>query len=116
MSTLHYYDMPLAGTLSQNGVLYAFRCVEGHAEDENLWTYTLIHDEELPLLEAGGDVGAALDEVANSRSYVVALAREGHGIVAWAFVEEPADFASPLEAAISLFREFEADLENLRTA
>ncbi len=113
VQTFRFNDGPLAGVLRQADAAYHFECVEGHVDRLNLWRFVRLLDEELRDLEDPA-TQQRLEALTSGRPYVLAVAREGHGIVASAFVEDPALFGSPVEAASSLMRGFEADLESIR--
>lgn len=80
LEEFHRYNRPLAGVLRQEGNLYYFACVDGHADDWSLWAYTLIDEHDvLRLREESADVETAFVEAANPVS--LAIANEIEGIV-----------------------------------
>jgi hypothetical protein len=118
--TYNFYDMPLIGLIQQAGAVYLFLCVEGHAGPENLWAYALIQEEERTSLDRVSQHPEEFDSnvrtLVADRPLVVAVAREGHGIVSSALIEQPDRYRSLLEAAIEAFRSTEVDLERFQAA
>lgn len=113
LETLHYYDIPLAGLLRQDDRIYLFWCVEGQTGPENLWAYAEVDEEEAAIVRDSGDPDSALAELTAGKPLVVALAREGSGIVASVRLE-PTLPGSVLDAAIETFGAMRVDLEGLR--
>lgn len=98
--TLHVYDMPLIGVIRQGGSVHLFRCIEGHVDAKNLWAYTALDDGDVAALETASQdaLDDAIDAVVDGRPVVVALSREGDGILASALVREPGRHAFLLHA------------------
>jgi hypothetical protein len=71
-----FYDMPLAGQLTQHGVDFVFQCLIGVVEKANVWVYAPVDDGELSRLKAleDEDFDKALDDVMTSRDVTVAIA------------------------------------------
>lgn len=120
LETYNYYDMPLEGIVGQGGVSYLFRCIEGQTGPESLWAYTLLEEGEAGSLANLKDQPEALEDRLRSlgqrKPLVIAVAREGHGVVSSALIEEPDRFDSLLDAAIEAFRSIEGELEHLRSS
>lgn len=118
--TYNFYDMPLIGLIQQAGALYLFVCVEGHTGAENLWAYALVQKEERSSLDRlaqdPGEFDSTVRALIADRALVVAVAREGHGIVSSALIEHPDRYRSLLDAAIEAFRSTEVDLERFQAA
>jgi hypothetical protein len=118
--TYNYYDMPLVGLIQQSGVLFLFGCLEGQAETENLWAYSLVGDREVEELEANlsspEKFGSVAREIFSTRPIVVAVAEEGSGIRSSALIEDPQKYSSLLDASIEIFHSIGTDLEHFRFA
>jgi len=72
----NHYDMPTAGVLSQAGCFYLFECLEGVADDFNIWAYTPLYSDEKDRLStlAGSSLRQAMEGVWESRPATCALA------------------------------------------
>lgn len=120
VKSYNFYDMPLVGLVRQEGTTHVFWCVEGHGASENLWAYAVVHPDEASRLDAAAGESEAfertLEEITINKPVVVALAREGHGVVSSALVEDRDPQASLLDEAIKIFRSIDGGLEKLRTA
>ncbi len=118
--TFSYYDMPLIGVIRQAGALYLFLCVEGQSGSENLWAYALIQEDEASTLDRlvrePNEFDSTLKTLTLGKPLVVALAREGHGVVSSALIEQPSLHPSLLDAAIEAFRSTESNLERFQSA
>ena len=73
---LDFYDIPLAGIIRQNGVMYLYTCILGQDADENLWAYApLTKDEVVDLLVASGEqVDVAIERALWNKPVVIAAA------------------------------------------
>lgn len=114
--TLHYYDAPLIGVIEQCGMKHVFWCLEGHVDPTSLWAYTRVDEAELAPLRGSSDFDAALAQLTADRPIVIALFREGDGIVWTEYVEQPRQFKDVLEAAVATAQSIESDLRDLRSA
>lgn len=115
-----YYDMPTAGALRQQGVLYLFWCAEGHVQDINVWVYALVQEDELSGLADAGDFYEALEGLIADRPITVAVALEDMGIITSGTNDHPSPYWQPvraraLETATELIKAVERRLEGLRT-
>jgi hypothetical protein len=99
--TLHTYDMPLVGVIRQHGQLYLFRCIDGHVDKANLWTYTVLSPEEFAELEqvTTDSLDDTVDSAAADRPAVLALADDNRGITLSTLIDHPEDFPTLLHAA-----------------
>lgn len=113
VTTLHFYDMPLAGVIRQGGATHLFRCIEGHVDLNNLWAYTPVSEAEVAELEAAGadELDGAIDRVVEGRPVVVALGREGDGILVSALIRDPGGHATLLHAAREALRALTAEVD-----
>lgn len=111
--TLHFYDMPLIGVVRQAGTLHLFRCIEGHVDTNNLWAYTTLDEAELATIDAAelDALNDVIDRIVDGRPVVVALSREGDGILASALVREPGRHATLLHAAREALRSLSAEID-----
>lgn len=118
VQTLHVYDMPLIGVIRQGSALHLFRCIEGHVDASNLWAYTTLTDADLAEIEAAGPdaLDDAIDRVVDGRPAVVALSREGDGILASALVRDPGGHATLLHAAQEALRALSDEIDLKLTA
>lgn len=116
--TLHVYDMPLIGVIRQGGSLYLFRCIEGHVDDNNLWAYTAVDESDVEALVGAGpdDLDDVIDRLVEGRPVVVALSREGDGVVAATLVRDPAQYPTLLHAAREALRTLAAEIDLKLTA
>jgi len=49
--TYLFYDVPRIGVIAQAGDLYLFRCVEGYADEAQVWAYIGIDPHDMRLLD-----------------------------------------------------------------
>lgn len=73
---LDHHDFPQSGLIEQDGQMYLFTVVLGEVDDDNLWIYAPVRDDELPrIYEARGDeVLDIIEETIANRMVVVAAA------------------------------------------
>lgn len=85
VDTYHFHDIPLIGLIEQFERLYLFRCIGGEAEGVNFWTYVHVTADQRAAIEATAnpeDFDALVGELTEPMG-VVAVAADGHGIIAW---------------------------------
>lgn len=110
---LHFYDLPLIGVIRQGDALHLFRCIEGHVDVNNLWAYTALTADDLATLAAAEPavLDDEIDRIVDRRPVVVALSREGDGILASALVRNPGRHATLLHAAREALRSLSAEID-----
>lgn len=113
VQTLNFYEVPLIGVIRQGGMDHLFACLEGHVERVSVWAYTRVDEEDLAGFEGSTDPLTAVMEVFGSRPVVVALAREGEGIVATELVRDPKGHQHLVEAALAANKELTDELAEL---
>lgn len=81
---LNEYNIPLAGLIEQDGVIYLYVCLLGELEDVNLWAYALLDDTEINRLASltGDDLNEAVDRALTHQTLVVGIASH-HELVDW---------------------------------
>lgn len=100
VKVLDRFDVPTVGFLEENGHMFVFRCLDGHAEEISVWMYAPVMGE-LKLPQVGG-YDDALDEVfAASPVVTFALADIHRGITRVANKVDVHGWRSPLAAAAS---------------
>lgn len=105
--------MPLVGVIRQGGATHLFRCIEGHVDLNNLWAYTPVSEAEVAELEAAAadELDGAVDRVVEGRPVVVALGREGDGILVSALIRDPGGHVTLLHAAREALRALTAEVD-----
>ena len=74
VETFLYYDRPLIGVVRSGDTFTLFECVDGHIDDQSLWKYVQLEDEELEMLRATEDFDDSLQSITDDREGVVAFA------------------------------------------
>jgi hypothetical protein len=110
VATYHQYDKPLVGLLRQNGSLFLFRCVEGHADDVSLWVYSAVSEEDVSTIDAVDDIDAELDRLLSGVPLVFAVSSDD-AVVGSGLLEQPGSNRY-LERAIQAAQ---LDLERLQS-
>lgn len=101
VETLHHYDMPLIGIIRQGSALHLFRCIDGHVDSSQVWSYARINPEEMEALRAAEPDGldALIEALESGRVTVLALARDDRGLTVSALLTDAASYPTPLHAA-----------------
>jgi hypothetical protein len=113
LETYDFYDMPLAGLVLQGGNRYVFWCEAGKTEDSSLWAYLQVDERDLSVLENSDDLYTGIVAIRGDKPLVVAISREGHGIVSSALLARPTEFPTLAKATLEAFRSSESNLEHL---
>lgn len=96
-----HYDMPLVGVVAQHNREFLFMCLDGHADDVNLWWYVHLSDGQRDLLDRADQ--AEFERLLHSMEFegpsVIALAVERRGIVD--FEEAGGDDTESLRSAMA---------------
>ncbi len=73
-----YYDMPLAGELTQQGAKFIFQCLEGVVAGANVWLYAPVGEAELDELKTldGRAFDEAMWRVMSTRTVTIAFAAD----------------------------------------
>jgi hypothetical protein len=92
-------DLPLTGVVEQEGSLFLYRCVLGHAEQVNIWTYTPLLPQEQREIE-GASSRRATELIARfgRRPGQIAIAHRSVGLIA----VRPLTDAEDADAEVSL--------------
>lgn len=114
IKTYNYYDVPLIGVLRQGRTDHLFWCLEGHVEPVSVWVYTRVENSDVAALEKAGDINETLRGLMGNRSVVVALAKEGEGIVAAGLIRNSGEFKNVVEAALAANDDFGRELQQLQ--
>jgi hypothetical protein len=104
VTTYDRYDIPLMGHLLQGGSDYVFWCVDGVTADVSVWAYAWVGKEELASLDEADDFDAVFAQVTAGKPVVLALYKEGDGVLGSFSVDHPSAFDSLVEAARSQIR------------
>lgn len=91
---VHKFTIPLAGVIEQQGVLFLFWCVTGHAAPENAWAYALTTEDDVAALTAATNENFddALRAAAGDRVCTFAVASDDKGIIESVILDPPATF------------------------
>ena len=89
---VHEWDVPVIGTLKQDGHHYVFWCVVGHAAPSNVWAYARVETDASEALESAEDLPRVLRELVDGRTCTFALASDDEGIREFATLDPPASF------------------------
>jgi hypothetical protein len=95
VEVLHQFSIPLVGVVRQEGVLFLYWCVTGHAGPENAWAYARVHEGDVGTLRAaqGSEAFAdALRSVVDDRVCSFAIASDDKGIIESVGLHPPASF------------------------
>ncbi|MEU7004792.1 hypothetical protein [Nonomuraea sp. NPDC046570] len=99
---LNHYDIPLAGIIQQHRRYYIFECLDGHANESNLWAYAEITRQERRQILRTRDkqeLQKLFTSILKSRSFTAAVAID-HGLEMAAVVERQRDTGpAPVKAA-----------------
>ena len=117
---LNEYNIPLAGLIEQDGVIYLYVCLLGELEDVNLWAYALLDDVEIDRLKSltGDGLNEAVSRALTHRTLVMSIASH-HELVDWIPIrvdaEEPLTivkyFLKEMQRRQDIIRMEVADLE-----
>jgi hypothetical protein len=117
---LNEYNIPLAGLIEQDGVIYLHVCLLGELENVNLWAYALLDDAEIGRLSSltGDGLDEAITGALTCRTLVVGIASH-HELVDWIPIrvdaEEPITivkcFLKEMQRRQDIIRMEVADLE-----
>ena len=77
VETFLYYDRPLIGVVRSGDTFTLFECVDGHIDDQSLWKYVQLDDEELEMLRVTDDFDESLHSITDDREGVLAFADTG---------------------------------------
>jgi len=113
VKTFNFHDQPLIGVIEQGSGRYIFRCLEGHLDPLNLWAFTRVSSDELDRLGRTDDFDAELERIGLSHPVVIALSRDGEGIIWTEYLVNTGQFGSLTEAAIAAYKSIGNDLETL---
>jgi hypothetical protein len=88
VETLDFYNIPLAGLLTQHGATYLFVCAAGEEETANVWLYAHLNEQEASDL-LGAREKELVREMARclTQRHVVAALAANHRIVSSASFE-----------------------------
>lgn len=114
--TYNFYDVPLIGVIRQGGMDHLFACLEGHVAPVSVWAYTRLDEDEVAELEKTSDLRASIMAMLGNRPVVVALARDGEGILAAELVRHPEGHAHLVEAALAANKVLTDELAELLEA
>ena len=98
---LDFYDIPLAGIIRQDGLLYLYTCILGEDAPENLWAYAPVSDEEVLALRTsyGDDLLVAIERALQNKLLVIAAAGDWR-LAVWHTID------AGIEGPIGLARRF----------
>lgn len=105
VTTYDRYDVPLVGHLVQHGVDYLFWCVEGAVSDVSLWAYAWVAPDEVLQLDASEDFDPTFARIVADKAVVLAIYKEGEGILGSLSIDHPRAFDSLVDAARNQIRE-----------
>lgn len=95
---------------------HLFACLEGHVAPVNVWAYTRLDEDEIGELGSTSDLRASIMAMFGNRPVVVALARDGEGIVAAELVRHPEGHADLVDAALAANKALTDELSELLEA